>query len=114
MQIGAMNHPGHEVLDEIEWMASMKFEFIDLTLEPPSARADCVDAGRVREALSRYHLGVVGHTAYYLPLGSPFESIRRATIEELKLCLKVFGALGARWMNLHPDRQAPLHDRKFV
>jgi sugar phosphate isomerase/epimerase len=114
MQIGSMNHPGREVLEEIECMATLQFEFIDLTLEPPRARADQVDVARVREALQKFKLGVIGHTAYYLPLGSPFESIRRATIEEFKHCLKVFGDLGVRWMNLHPDRQAPLHDRQFV
>jgi sugar phosphate isomerase/epimerase len=64
--------------------------------------------------LEAHHLKVIGHTAYYLPLASPFESLRRAAVEELKLCLEVFAGVGARWMNLHPDRTAPLHDRKFV
>jgi sugar phosphate isomerase/epimerase len=49
-----------------------------------------------------------------LPLASPFESLRRAAVNELKLCLEDFAALGARWMNLHPDRQAPLHTRGFL
>jgi sugar phosphate isomerase/epimerase len=25
-----------------------------------------------------------------------------------------FAGLGARWMNIHPDRQAPMHDRSFI
>jgi hypothetical protein len=37
MLIGTMNHPARDVLDEIEWMAAMGLEFIDLTLEPPAA-----------------------------------------------------------------------------
>src|SRR5205807_6098658 len=40
--------------------------------------------------------------------------LQRAAIDELKLCLEVFAALGCPWMNLHPDRQAPLHERKFI
>jgi len=109
-----MNHPGHEVLKEIEWMAEMGLGFIDLTLEPPLASARKFDAQAVKDALQRHRLQVIGHTAYYLPLCSPFDSLHRAAIEELKICLEVFAALGARWMNLHPDRQAPLHDRKFI
>lgn len=114
MLIGTMNHPARDLLSEIRLFGQMGFEFIDLTLEPPKAAARCLDLEAVRNELAQTGLQVVGHTAYYLPLCSPFESLRRAAVEELKLCLEVFAALGADWMNLHPDRQAPLHDRAFV
>jgi sugar phosphate isomerase/epimerase len=114
MMIGAMNHPARDLFKEIHWMAELGFDFIDLTLEPPAAEARRLDLRAVRSALEEHGLSVVGHTAYYLPLCSPFESLRRAAVHELKLCLEAFGQLGARWMNLHPDRQAPLHDRKFI
>src|SRR5262249_28692410 len=80
----------------------------------PAANVRQLDLSALRSALDDHGLRVVGHTAYYLPLCSPFESLRQAAVEELKLCLEAFAELGARWMNLHPDRQAPLHDRKFV
>ena len=114
MLIGTMNHPGRDVLEEIAAIGGMGFDFIDLTLEPPLATPRRLDTRAVRAALEDHKLSVVGHTAYYLPLCSPFESIRRAAVEELKLCLETFAAVGAEWMNIHPDRQAPLHDRKFI
>lgn len=114
MLIGAMNHPARDLLSEIEWMAQMDLEFIDLTLEPPRASVDKVDTRAVRAALDDHGMAIVGHTAYYLPLCSPFESIRRACVEELKRCIAAFAEMGARWMNLHPDRTAPMHDRKFI
>src|SRR5215472_6940587 len=114
MLIGAMNHPGRNVLSEIEWMASMDLDFVDLTLEPPCASVDKIDLRAVRSALDDSGMTIVGHTAYYLPLCSPFESIRQACVEELKRCVAVFAELGAKWMNLHPDRIAPMHDRKFI
>src|SRR5262249_23323227 len=58
-------------------------------------------------------LGVVGHTAYYLSIGSAFEEIRRAAVTESRRCLEVFAEVGARWMNVHPDGYAPMHDRAF-
>jgi len=109
-----MNHPGRDLLAEIDGIATMGFDFIDLTLEPPMADVRSLDIKRIRDALNSHGLRVVGHTPYYLPLSSPFESLRRASVEELKLCLHAFAALGAKWMNLHPDRQAPMHDRRFV
>ena len=114
MLIGAMNHPGRDVLSEIEWMADIGMEFVDLTLEPPRASVDKVNTRAVRAALEDHGMQIVGHTAYYLPLCSPFEAIRHACVDELKRCIAAFAEMGARWMNLHPDRTAPMHDRKFI
>jgi sugar phosphate isomerase/epimerase len=114
MLVGAMNHPARNVIEEITWMVALELEFIDLTLEPPAASSARVDAREIRRALDDFGLEVVGHTAYYLPLASPIEEIRRATVEELKRCLDCFSIVGAKWMNLHPDRHVPMHDRPFV
>jgi sugar phosphate isomerase/epimerase len=113
MLIGAMNHPAEDVVKEITWMAAMDLDFIDLTLEPPAAAAWRVDPKAIRRALGDYGMRVVGHTAFYLPVASPFEKVRTAAVDELKRCLEVFCEVGAKWMNLHPDRYAPMHDRRF-
>ena len=113
MLIGAMNHPARDPLQQIEWIASLGFGFVDLTLEPPRAASWLVDPVRIRRALEQHGLAVVGHTAYYLPLASGIEEIRRAAVAELRRCVDVFAAVGARYMNLHPDRHAPMHDRQF-
>jgi sugar phosphate isomerase/epimerase len=108
-----MNHPGQDVLNEIEWMAAMGLGFIDLTLEPPKAASWKVDRSAIRQALQRHGLQVVGHTAFYLPIASGIEEIRQASLEELRRCADAFAEIGARWMNVHPDRHAPMHDRSF-
>jgi sugar phosphate isomerase/epimerase len=113
MLIGAMNHPARDVLEEIEWMADMGLDFLDLTLEPPAAASWRVDPHAIREALDRHGMRVVGHTAFYLPMASAIEDIRRASVCELRRCLEAFSAVGARCMNLHPDRHAPMHGRPF-
>jgi len=113
MLIGTMNHPANDVLQEIEWMAAMGMEFLDLTLEPPAAASWRVDPPAIRASLERHSMGVVGHTAFYLPMASAFEEVRQACVRELRRCLEVFSTVGARWMNLHPDRHAPMHDRRF-
>lgn len=113
MIIGAMNHPQHDVMEEMEWMAEMGLDFIDLTLEPPAAPSWRANAGEIRRALERYHLHVVGHTPYYLPIASPFEEVRKAAVGELRRCMQIFSEIGVQWMNVHPDRHAPLHDRAF-
>lgn len=113
MLIGAMNHPKKDLFEEIAWMADMGLEFLDLTLEPPACPSWAVDPQRVRRELDRRRMNVVGHTAYYLPIGSPFEEVRQASVTELKRCLQVFSEIGVKWMNIHPDRHAPFHERSF-
>ncbi|EEF58699.1 sugar phosphate isomerase/epimerase family protein [Pedosphaera parvula] len=114
MLIGTMNHPAKDVIKEIEWIAGMGLEFVDLTLEPPAAALWNVDVEETRAVLKAHALPVVGHTAYYLPIASPFESVRRAAVEELKHCAEAFAKIGASWMNIHPDRNAPMHEKGFI
>ncbi len=113
MRVGGMNHPAHELAGEIRRMADLGADFIDLTLEPPAAASWSIDVAQVAQVIRDCRLGVVGHTACYLPLGSPFEELRRAAVAELRRCLEVFAKLGAAWMNIHPDYFAPFHDRAF-
>ena len=114
MLIGAMNYPARDLAEEMAWMAEMGLDFIDLTLQPPEAASWIVNPQCIRTALKTYGLQVVGHTAFYLPLASVFEEVRQGAVAELRRCLRVFSAIGASWMNIHPDRYAPMHDRSFV
>lgn len=113
MLIGTMNHPGRDVMAEIDWMAAMGLEFVDLTLEPPLAASWRINPHAIRESLEKHGLRVVGHTAFYLPMASAIEEIRRASVCELRRCLEAFAIVGARWMNLHADRNIPMHSRQF-
>ena len=114
MQIGAMNHPARDPVSEIDWIGQNGFDFVDLTLEPPAARPEEIDVGAIREALDRHRLGVVAHTAYFLPLGSPMAAIRKACLEEFRLALNTAKAIGAVVMNAHYRRQPPFFSREDV
>lgn len=113
MLIGAMNDPRHDLYKELAWIASVGAAFVDLTLEPPLAASWKVDPQHIRATLKHHNLGVVGHTPYYLPLASAFEPLRLAAVDELRQCLRFFAQIGAKWMNVHPDRNVPMHKRSF-
>ncbi|MGA8026504.1 MAG: sugar phosphate isomerase/epimerase family protein [Bryobacteraceae bacterium] len=113
MLIGTMNHPERNILDEIAWMSEAGMDFIDLTLEPPGAASWEVDTHAICGALERARMQVVGHTAWYLPMASAIPEIREAAVVELERCLDRFAEIGAKWMNLHPDRHTPWHSRGF-
>lgn len=113
MLIGGMNHPAKPIREEIAWMVEMGLGFIDLSLEPPAAAPWAVDARDVRAMIDESGLQVVGHTAYYLPIANAYESVRRGAVDALLRCIDIFAVVGSRWMNIHPDRHTPFHERSF-
>jgi hypothetical protein len=70
-KIGAMNRPARNPLEEISWFGRQGFHFVDFPLEPPAADLDQIDVGAIRAAFDRYGLGIMAHTAWFIPLSSP-------------------------------------------
>jgi sugar phosphate isomerase/epimerase len=101
MQIGAMNHPARNPLEEIDWFGLHGFDFVDFTLEPPAADPDDIDPKAVRAALERHGLGVVAHTAWFIPVGSPFGGVREASLAEFRRALRAAHQIGAQVLNVH-------------
>jgi sugar phosphate isomerase/epimerase len=104
--VGAMNFPGRSVLKEIHRIADDGFDFVDLTLEPPAAWTP--NGKEVGSLLSDLGLSAVGHTAYYLPLASPFPELRAVARDLYKRGLDVFADAGVELVNVHPDPRVPL------
>jgi len=103
MKVGAMNNPTSNLLKEIQWIGKNGFDFVDLTLEPPCAYSLSVEVDSVKELLDKYNLDIIGHTAYYLPIASPFQSFCELAQRELKNCFEIFQALDAHKVNIHAD-----------
>ena len=105
--IGMMNNPQLDLLAEIAWAHEKGFGFLDLTLEPSAAHPRQVKVKQTRRALKDTSLVIIGHTAYYLPWASPFETLRRAALKEMQWTLEVFAELGASKVTVHPDKSIP-------
>ena len=101
MLVGLMNHPARPIPDEIRSIAERGFDFVDLTLEPPHAWPANADA--IAAALAETGLRAVGHTAYFLPIASPFPELKEQARTLFVEALDVFGATGIELVNVHPD-----------
>jgi sugar phosphate isomerase/epimerase len=102
-----MNNPQFDLLKEIAWVHLNRFEFLDLTLEPSATHPKQIKVKQTRRALKEAGLPIIGHTAYYLPWASPFETIRKAALKEMAWTLEAFAELGASRVSVHPDRSIP-------
>jgi sugar phosphate isomerase/epimerase len=101
MLVGSMNNPAFPLEDELRRIAEGGFDFVDLTLEPPGAWP--VDGDRIGRLLADLDLAAVGHTAYYLPIASPFPELREQAFALLGAAFETFAAAGVRLVNVHPD-----------
>ncbi len=110
MKIGIMNNPSKSVYDQATFCGKAGFDFLDLTIEGPNAAA--IDIARLAPLLDTYGLSITGHTDPCLPYAYPVQTVRDACLVELERCAKIFSALGARVMNIHPCYFCPPAMRK--
>lgn len=110
MKIGIMNNPAKSVYEEAAFCGKAGFDFLDLTIEGPGAAT--VDTDKLGDILDAYGLVITGHTDPCLPYAYPVQGVREACFEELERCAKIFAALGARVMNIHPCYFSPPAMRK--
>lgn len=107
-----MNFPGRSVIKEIHRIHEDSFDFVDLTLEPPAAWTP--DGKEVGRLLGDLGLSAVGHTAYYLPIASPFKELRAQARDLFRRGLDCFSDVGVELVNVHPDQRIPLHTMQQV
>lgn len=103
MKLGAMNHPGRSLTDEIEWIGRNGFDFIDLTLEAPKAGVENAEPSLIADLCARYNLEIVGHTSPFIPIGSASEAVRSAAVDEHIRSLDFFASVGAKKVTFHVD-----------
>ncbi len=114
MRFGAMNNPTIDVLEEIASFRDLGFDFIDLTLEPEQTYSATIRTDVVVNALERAGMFAVGHSAWFLPVASPFPEFRELAIRELKRCARVLRDLGVNKMNVHPHKNVPLRTEEWI
>ncbi len=111
MQIGMMNDPRCNVTDEARWAASHGLDFLDLTIEGPGADLGQIDQAALHTIIAETGLGIVGHTAWYLPFASPIARVRQAAIASAAETFEVFAALQACYVNVHIGSTPALFSR---
>ena len=109
MLIGSLNNPKNDLIKEAKWVLK-NFDFLDLTLELPKAYPDKIKVKPLQQLIEKSEKPVVGHTAWYLPIGSPLKEIRLFALEELEKCMDLLEKLDVDRMNVHPDSSLPIKD----
>jgi sugar phosphate isomerase/epimerase len=105
MRFGAMNFPVVPVLDEIESFARLGFDYLELAMDPPMAHYETLSSSRtaITRALKVNGLGLVCHLPTFLSTADLTQSLRQASMTEMRRSLDVAAELGAKKVVLHPS-----------
>ncbi|MCC9078230.1 sugar phosphate isomerase/epimerase [Litorilinea aerophila] len=96
MQLGAMNDPRRNLLEEIRWIGEQGFDFVELTFQAPTAAVESQDWSTVGRAIADAGLQVLAHAAPYLPVENPSPLVRQAALDELRRTIDAAQRVGAR------------------
>ena len=104
MLYGAMNFPIKPILEEIEEIAALGFDYLELAMDPPNAHFSTIRECReqIQGALYSHGMQLVCHLPTFVSIADLTESIRNASLDEMFNSLEMAAELKARKVVLHP------------
>lgn len=105
MKYGAMNFPIKPVLEEIQKISDLGFDYVELALDPPCAHWESILSmeKELRAALSRLRMDIVCHLPTFVYTADLCPAIRSASINEMLHSLDTAARIGAKKAILHPS-----------
>lgn len=105
MRYGAMNFPVNPVLAEIDTIAQLGLDYLELTMDPPQAHFSQVynQSRAIKKRLRQLGLGLVCHMPTFVHTADLTESIRSASLQEVIHSLEAAAELEAEKVVVHPS-----------
>ena len=105
MLFGAMNSPFKPILEEIEQISNLGFDYLELAMDPPEAHHTMISGQRDRllGLLGEKGMKLVCHLPTFVSTADPTPGLRQASLEEVLDALDVAAALGPMKAVLHPS-----------
>ena len=110
MLYGGMNFPVKPVFKELEAIAGLGFDYLELTMDPPQAHYGMIHQQKdeILRALDRLKMGLVCHLPTFVSTADLTDSLRETSLNEVLASLQVAADLQAMKVVLHPSHIAGL------
>ena len=104
MLYGAMNFPIRPILQELEAISRLGFDYIELTMDPPKAHHTTVHKQReaILKKLEEFKMRLVCHLPTFVSTADLTDSIRETSVKEILDSLEVAAPLDPLKIVLHP------------
>jgi sugar phosphate isomerase/epimerase len=105
MLYGATNFPVKPVLEELETIAKLEFDYLELTMDAPEAHYTVIRGMKdeLVHALERLHMGLICHLPTFVSTADLTGSLRKASLNEVLESLEVAAELRTMKAVLHPS-----------
>ncbi len=113
MRFGAMNSPLHPIVPEIESVAELGFDYVEVTMDAPQAHHLVLreKLSSIVTALRELGLGLVCHLPTFVSAADLTPALREASVTELLDSLDTARDMGAEKVVLHPAHGVGLGGR---
>lgn len=103
MHFGLMVNPSVDIVKHMEKIHENSFDFAELSIEPPNALPEKIrnNLKEIKKTAALFSQPLVGHTAWWLDLGTEYNYMREAAIREFKKAADVCSLLDIEYMNIH-------------
>jgi len=105
MIYGAMNFPIRPILEELEAISGLGFDYLELAMDPPQAHYGMIRQQReeLLRALDRSNMGLVCHLPTFVSTADLADRLREASLNEVLESLEVAAGLRPLKVVLHPS-----------
>jgi sugar phosphate isomerase/epimerase len=105
MFYGAVNSPLRPILDEVKAIAELKFDYLELAMDPPYCDSKNLKKKKreIQESLAQHNLELVCHLPTFLSTADLTDGIRQASIDETLDSLEVAAEMEPLKVVLHPS-----------
>jgi sugar phosphate isomerase/epimerase len=110
MLYGAMNFPIRPVLEELETISKLDFDYLELTMDAPQAHFTVIRRIKddLLQTLERSKMRLICHLPTFVSTADLTESMREASLNEVLKSLEVAAELRAMKAVLHPSHHRGL------
>lgn len=102
-KFGILTNPFMNLIKEIAWIQRAGFDYAEIAIEAPGGMPEMLIENRkkILSLLRRFPSPPIGHNSWMIDLGTPYEDIRKAWVEEGKKNMNAAREIGVELVNFH-------------
>lgn len=102
-KFGVLTNPFTNLIREIKEIHKLGFDYPEIAIEAPGGMAEIIieNKKKILSLLSKFPSSPVAHSSWMIDLGTPYDHIRKAWVEEGKRNISVAKVLGINLVNFH-------------
>ncbi len=111
---GMLTNPSNEILSEISKIRDLNFEYVEIGIEGPEGDPQIINKKKkeIMRLLSNFEQKPIGHTPFWIDLGSDCHSVRNAWIIEAMREIRTGKKIGVDLINFHANLNGMFYGEK--